>query len=80
MNSDLCDVCGCRGAGGFRGDGLSAQQRPRVRVTISFPLVDKQNTVRFSGDAGRPAETGADRRRLQIVIFSCSVCLKPRTK
>lgn len=39
MNPDLCDVCGCRGAGGFRGDGLCAQQHPGVHVTISVNLL-----------------------------------------
>lgn len=38
MNSDLCDVCGRGGAGGFRGDGLSAQQHSGVNVTISVNL------------------------------------------
>lgn len=38
MNSDLCDVCGCRGAGGFRGDGLSTQQHPGVYVAVSVNL------------------------------------------
>lgn len=39
MNSDLCDMCGCCGAGGFRGDGLSAQQHPGVCVTVSVDLL-----------------------------------------
>lgn len=43
MNPDLCDVCGCRGAGGFRGDGLSTQQHPGVYVTVSVDLL-KKNT------------------------------------
>ncbi len=39
MNSDLCDVCGCRGAGGFRGDGLSTQQHPGVEVAVGVDLL-----------------------------------------
>lgn len=46
MNSDLCDVCGRGGAGGFRGDGLSAQQHPGVNVTISVNL-KKQKRLHF---------------------------------
>lgn len=44
MNSDLCDVCGCGGAGGFRGDGLSAQQHPGVDVTVSVNLKKQKKT------------------------------------
>lgn len=44
MNSDLCDVCGRGGAGGFRGDGLSAQQHPGVNVTISVNLKKQKKT------------------------------------
>lgn len=46
MNSDLCDVCGCCGAGGFRGDGLGTQQHTRIQVTISVNLL-KQKQFRY---------------------------------
>lgn len=42
MTPDLCDVCGCCGTGGFRGDGLSTQQHPGVCVTISVDLLTKK--------------------------------------
>lgn len=45
MHADLCDVCGCRGAGGFRGDGLGAQQHPGVCVTISVDLLIRKDIL-----------------------------------
>lgn len=47
MNPDLCDVCGCRGAGGFRGDGLSTQQHPGVDVTVSVDLLIRKKHSTF---------------------------------
>lgn len=41
--TDLCDVCGCGGAGSFWGDGLSAQEHTRVKVTISVSLYKSKN-------------------------------------
>lgn len=44
-SSDLSDVCGCCGAGGFRGDGLSTEQHARVQVTVSVDLLGKDKTL-----------------------------------
>lgn len=41
--TDLCDVCGCGGAGSFWSDGLSTQEDARVKVTISVNLY--KNTI-----------------------------------
>ena len=42
--SDLGDVRGGGGAGGFRGDGLGAHQDPRVSVVTAVPLESKVGT------------------------------------
>lgn len=45
MSSDLSDVCGSGGAGGFWGDGLSTEQHARVQVTVSVHLFGKVKTL-----------------------------------
>lgn len=42
--TDLCDVCGCGGAGSFWSDGLSAQEYTRVKVAISVNLYKNKIT------------------------------------